>query len=327
MIDQETLRKLREMKLGGMAEGFEEVVGTLVDREWSERENRRLSRLLKAARIVPGASLEDVRCSPGRGLDKAVLRDLATCRWVREKLNVIVVGKTGQNFATTSRPFGRVRSSLCACPFIQSRAWARAPRNTQLHRQSEQHHHRVRHSQVCISLDTSNTTAVDPRPHGHSQLSPRECGYREIRLPMPKSSPANVVDCKAASRQAASAGATAVMVRGPTTLRSMSEYSRTIGGRLTASCLRRQRLDSLSSDRGTFGRSGDGVAFDEEVEVTLGGGLGGWGASGGSLGVSLGGRVGVPARESSIGLAGCATSPGSSSALAGGVEVAMDDAT
>ena len=109
MIDQETLRKLREMKLGGMAEGFEEllgrapshdmtaieVVGTLVDREWSERENRRLSRLLKAARIVPGASLEDVRCSPGRGLDKAVLRDLATCRWVREKLNVIVVGKTG----------------------------------------------------------------------------------------------------------------------------------------------------------------------------------------------------------------------------------------
>ena len=109
MIDQETLRKLREMKLGGLAAGFEEllgrapshdmtaleIVGALVDREWSERENRRLSRLIKLARLGIDASLEDVRCNPARGLDKAVLRDLATCRWIREKLNVIVVGKTG----------------------------------------------------------------------------------------------------------------------------------------------------------------------------------------------------------------------------------------
>lgn len=109
MIDQETLRKLREMKLSGLAAGFEEmlqhapphdmtaieVVGSLVDREWQDRENRRMGRLLKAARLGQDACLEDVRCSPGRGLDKAVLRDLGTCRWIRERLNVIVVGRTG----------------------------------------------------------------------------------------------------------------------------------------------------------------------------------------------------------------------------------------
>jgi len=109
MIDQETLHKLREMKLGGLAAGFEELlarapphdmtltelVGTLVDREWRDRDNRRLSRLLKLAKLVQGACLEDVRVEPGRGLDKAQLRDLATCRWVASKLNVIVVGKTG----------------------------------------------------------------------------------------------------------------------------------------------------------------------------------------------------------------------------------------
>ena len=75
MIDQETLHKLREMKLGGLAAGFEELlarapphdmtltelVGTLVDREWRDRDNRRLSRLLKLAKLVQGACLEDVR--------------------------------------------------------------------------------------------------------------------------------------------------------------------------------------------------------------------------------------------------------------------------
>jgi DNA replication protein DnaC len=109
MIDQETLRKLREMKLSGMADAFEELLGrapshemtlaeqlgVLVEREWSDRDNRRLGRLLKAAKIGSDACLEDIRCDPGRGLDRAIIRDLATGRWILSKLNVIVVGKTG----------------------------------------------------------------------------------------------------------------------------------------------------------------------------------------------------------------------------------------
>ena len=137
MIDQETLRKLREMKLGGMAEGFEEllgrapshdmtaieVVGTLVDREWSGRENRRLARLLKLAKIGQDACLEDVRCEPGRGLDKAVLRDLATGRWIESKLNVILVGKTG-----VGKSYLAAALTHAACRQGRRALYARVPR-------------------------------------------------------------------------------------------------------------------------------------------------------------------------------------------------------
>lgn len=109
MIDQETLRKLRAMKLCGMADAFEallqrapshdmtlaEQLGVLVEREWSDRDNRRLARLLKAAKIGSDACLEDLRCEPSRGLERSLARELATGRWITSKLNVIVVGKTG----------------------------------------------------------------------------------------------------------------------------------------------------------------------------------------------------------------------------------------
>ena len=137
MIDQETLRKLREMKLDGMAAGFEEllarapshemtpidIVGTLVDREWSGRENRRLTRLLKLAKIGHDACLEDVRCDPGRGLDKAMLRDLATCRWIDSKLNVIVIGKTG-----VGKSYLAAALAQAACRHGRRALFARVPR-------------------------------------------------------------------------------------------------------------------------------------------------------------------------------------------------------
>ncbi len=39
--------------------------------------------------------MEDVRCEPERGIDKAVVRALSSCQWVRSKQNVIVIGRTG----------------------------------------------------------------------------------------------------------------------------------------------------------------------------------------------------------------------------------------
>jgi DNA replication protein DnaC len=109
MIDEETYRKLCEMKLMGMAEAFLELqkeapsnqrsfgekIGYMVDKEWTTRENRRLSRLLRAAKLTSDASMEDVWTTPGRGIAKAVVRDLAKCRWIDHQHNVICVGKTG----------------------------------------------------------------------------------------------------------------------------------------------------------------------------------------------------------------------------------------
>jgi DNA replication protein DnaC len=110
MTDEETIQKLLDLKLTTMAQAFRDLlaeppgnqrsftekIAHMVDREWGDRDNRRLARLLRAAKLtINDASLENVWCEPGRGLDKAVVRDLATCQWIRQKHNVIVVGKTG----------------------------------------------------------------------------------------------------------------------------------------------------------------------------------------------------------------------------------------
>lgn len=60
-----------------------------------DRENRRLARLLRAAKLTTDASMEDVWTTAGRGVAKSVVRDLATCRWIEHRHNVICVGKTG----------------------------------------------------------------------------------------------------------------------------------------------------------------------------------------------------------------------------------------
>ena len=39
--------------------------------------------------------MEDVWTTPGRGVAKTLVRDLATCRWIENRHNVICVGKTG----------------------------------------------------------------------------------------------------------------------------------------------------------------------------------------------------------------------------------------
>lgn len=106
---EETLHKLIRLKLPHMAEALraelekgpgsalslEECVGLMVDREWTERENRRTGRRIKDAKLGMQACLEDVRCGPDRGLDKSVVRGLSTGQWVRAKQNVIVIGMTG----------------------------------------------------------------------------------------------------------------------------------------------------------------------------------------------------------------------------------------
>lgn len=109
MTVEETIEKLMQLKLPHMASALraelaraagsalsvEECVGLMVDREWTERENRRVSRRIKDAKLGMQACVEDLWCDPTRGLDKSALRSLGTCSWVRAKQNVIVIGMTG----------------------------------------------------------------------------------------------------------------------------------------------------------------------------------------------------------------------------------------
>ena len=75
---------------------FDERLGLLVEAEWIARENKRLGRALQEAKLkLPQACLEAIDYPARRELDKAVIRQLATCRWIDEHHNVILVGATG----------------------------------------------------------------------------------------------------------------------------------------------------------------------------------------------------------------------------------------
>lgn len=109
MLIEETIQKLIAMRMPSMAAAtrellqtapsnqmsFEDKLGLVVDREWSERDNRRVARRIKEARLGTSASLEAVDCDPARGLDKALVRQLMTCQWAKQKQNIIITGATG----------------------------------------------------------------------------------------------------------------------------------------------------------------------------------------------------------------------------------------
>jgi len=109
MLNHNTLEGLRSLRLPAMASGlltqreqpdysslsFEERLGLLVDAELLQRQNRRLERVFKAAKLVAGASTEDVDFASARGLDKATFVSLVNSDWVEHHHNVIVLGPTG----------------------------------------------------------------------------------------------------------------------------------------------------------------------------------------------------------------------------------------
>lgn len=106
---QQTFEKLSQMRLHSFADAlkeqlqqssvqelsFEERIAMLVDREWLSRENRKLKRRLKAARLKQQASIEDIDYRHPRGLDKSVILTLSNCNWIRNHQNVIITGPTG----------------------------------------------------------------------------------------------------------------------------------------------------------------------------------------------------------------------------------------
>jgi DNA replication protein DnaC len=75
---------------------FDERFGLLVDAECVARESKRLQKLLKDAKLkYPNACIESIDYPAKRELDKAVIRQLATCRWIQEHHGVLVTGATG----------------------------------------------------------------------------------------------------------------------------------------------------------------------------------------------------------------------------------------
>jgi DNA replication protein DnaC len=109
MLIHPTLERLRALGLSGMADAFAELqntpdadelshqdwLGLLVDREATGRENKRLARRLREARLRQSATVEDVDFRAPRGLDRALFLKLAACQWLRDHHHLLVVGPTG----------------------------------------------------------------------------------------------------------------------------------------------------------------------------------------------------------------------------------------
>ena len=110
MLNNQTLEKLHGLRLSGMADaleqqlsqpathddlGFEERLALLVDREVVHRDNNKVTRLLRAAKLKLQAYPEDIDYTHPRGLKRSQFADLLSNRWIHQHNNVLITGPTG----------------------------------------------------------------------------------------------------------------------------------------------------------------------------------------------------------------------------------------
>lgn len=109
MLNHPTLDKLDQLRFTGMQRAlkqqmndpdiehvpFMERLGLLIDREMTERENKKLEGRLRRAHLRQQVCVEDIDYRRGRGLDRGLIMQLASCEWIKRHRNLIITGATG----------------------------------------------------------------------------------------------------------------------------------------------------------------------------------------------------------------------------------------
>jgi DNA replication protein DnaC len=110
MLNEHTLDQLRTLRLDGVIQAltdqatstasatmaFPDRLALLVQREIDWRDNKRLGRLLKAAKLkATSACIEDIDWRGSRGLDRTLITQLTSGDWLRHAQNVLITGATG----------------------------------------------------------------------------------------------------------------------------------------------------------------------------------------------------------------------------------------
>lgn len=118
----ETIEKLRAMRLSGFAEAleeqealsgikelsFEERLGLLVDREFAKRKTNRIQRLISQAKFQnPGACIENISYRKERHLDRQLILELASGNYIAHARNVNIFGATGAGKSYLGQALGQ----------------------------------------------------------------------------------------------------------------------------------------------------------------------------------------------------------------------------
>lgn len=93
---------------------FEERLTLLVDLECTRRSDNRLHRHLKLAEFPIQAAIEELDFTPGRGLDRRQILELAQSNWIYNHLNLLILGPTGCGKSYLASAFG---STACRSGF------------------------------------------------------------------------------------------------------------------------------------------------------------------------------------------------------------------
>jgi len=108
-MTQETLEKIKKLKLLGMARAYQtslendklqqlsadELITMMVEAEWDDRLNRNIERRLRNAKFRYQSSIENIDFGADRNLDRNQMMRFAECTYIRKQENILITGSTG----------------------------------------------------------------------------------------------------------------------------------------------------------------------------------------------------------------------------------------
>jgi DNA replication protein DnaC len=125
-MNEQTLEKMRTMKLYGMVRNFrtslesvnsekytpDEFIAMLIDAEWDDRYNRKLSRSVRNAKFRYKAAVEQINFDDQRLAVKNQVLRLADCGFIDKKENVLITGSTGVGKSYIASAIGHQACSM-----------------------------------------------------------------------------------------------------------------------------------------------------------------------------------------------------------------------
>jgi DNA replication protein DnaC len=101
-------RAYREITQSARQEKFtlDELIAHLVDAEYDDKYNKKLTRLLKQAKLRQQASFEQIDFQQPRGLDKNQALRLQSCDWIKKSRDLLITGPTGAGKSFIACAFG-----------------------------------------------------------------------------------------------------------------------------------------------------------------------------------------------------------------------------